>query len=293
MDSRELRTTDESGPAAARDARSLVAVALAVLAVVVAIDAARGDLLPIELLYLPCVIALGWFGSTWPAVGVALLAAVAPALLHAAGVAGAREPALEALALRAVAFVLVVVAAARARRQWTGLLDRSHEDSLTRLLNHGAFEDALAHELARQRRERSDLSVVSLDVDGFKHLNDTLGHKRGDRVLVGVARELREHVRAADVVARVGGDEFAVLLPGGGSTAAAVVREHLRAVLTTWAARERLEIGFSFGVATSEAHAPLDAVELLARADQDMYREKSRHHAETGVHERATWPAPH
>jgi diguanylate cyclase (GGDEF)-like protein len=291
MDPGELPTSDESRSAAAREARRVVVVALAGLAVVVAIDAARGELLPIELLYLPCVVALGWFGSTWLAAGVALLAAVAPALIHAAGVAGAHEPAPEALALRAVAFVLVAVAATRARRQWTGLLDRSHEDSLTRLLNHGAFEDAVAHELARQRREGGDVSVVSLDVDGFKHLNDTLGHKRGDRVLVGVARELREHVRAADVVARVGGDEFAVLLSGG-SAAAAAVREHLRAVLTTWAARERLEIGFSFGIATSESRSPVDAIELLARADQEMYREKGRHHAESGVHDRATWPTP-
>jgi diguanylate cyclase (GGDEF)-like protein len=110
-------------------------------------------------------------------------------------------------------------------------------------------------------------------------------------VLVGVARELREHVRAADVVARVGGDEFAVLLSGG-SAAAAAVREHLRAVLTTWAAQERLEIGFSFGIATSESRSPLDTIELLARADQEMYREKGRHHAESGVHDRATWPTP-
>ena len=262
------------------------------LALVARLDGAWGDRLPIELLYLPALVAIAWHGPMTVALAAALLAASLPELAHHASLPGARDLAPDVVLLRAAAFVVTVVFAIHAHRRWRGLQEESHEDSLTGLLHHGAFADAVRRELLRQQRDAQPLSVLCLDVDGFKRLNDTRGHAFGDRVLVQLADELRANVRASDVLARTGGDEFAALLPGAGPAAAAVVREHLRAVLQTWAKRERLPIGVSLGIATSEPGRPTTAAALLERADQDMYREKHAHHAETGTYARTAWPAP-
>lgn len=259
-------------------------------AALVPVDARWGADLPIELLYLPSLLVLAWHGRARLAFVVALLVAVAPAVLAAAGLPSGREMAAAEIAFRLFGFVAIAYAGERAHGRWLGLLDRSHEDSLTGLLHHGAFADAAARELARQRRSGGAVSVLSLDIDGFKQLNDTRGHAFGDRVLVGVAGRLRASVRAGDIVGRTGGDEFAVLI-NGDANAIAVAREHVRAVLANWAAAERLPIGFSLGVATSEAAGPLQATALVERADADMYREKASHHAATGVHAPHSWPA--
>lgn len=96
-------------------------------------------------------------------------------------------------------------------------------DPLTGLANQALYRDRVAHALARAARDGTTAAVLFLDLDGFKRLNDTLGHAAGDRVLVTVAERLQVAVRADDTVARLGGDEFAVLAKarGGGRYAVA------------------------------------------------------------------------
>lgn len=278
-------------PASRRRAWGATAAALFWLLLIARADARLAADLPVELLYLPAIAVVAWYTRSAYGYVVAVLAGIAPALI--AVLAG--TPPVQSVgsaALRVAAFVGLVAATLAARARWRELLAMSHTDSLTGLANHGAFSDAVARELARQKRDGGAVGVLCLDVDGFKRLNDEQGHAAGDRVLAGIASVLRRNVRASDVVARTGGDEFGVLLPGCATAAAAVVREHLRATLTAWAESERLEIGFSFGVAASDPVRPLDSAALLARADADMYREKHAHHAETGIYARPTWPAP-
>lgn len=281
-----------AAPPPTRGARLLDLGSVVWLALAVRADVAWGGELPLEVLYLPCLAVLAWHGRSLLAVSAALACALLPLVLHHASVPDVRAITEEASALRVLAFLGVVGAALVARTRWRTLLDLSHEDPLTGLAHHGAFEDAVRHELARQQRLGGFVTVVSLDLDGFKQLNDTRGHAFGDRVLVGVARELTQCLRGADVIARTGGDEFAVLLAGTDATAGTVVREHLRAALTTWATGERLPVGFSFGSATSDPRRGTTVEDLLERADREMYREKERHHAETGAYTRRDWPAP-
>ena len=89
-------------------------------------------------------------------------------------------------------------------------------DPLTALPNRRRFLEELDREISRSRRTATPLTVVLLDLDGFKSLNDTYGHAVGDAALIQVARHVRQHLRASDVLARLGGDEFAMLLPGTG-----------------------------------------------------------------------------
>src|SRR5690606_40678017 len=96
---------------------------------------------------------------------------------------------------------------------WANLREQAITDSLTGLYNRRYFQNELRREIARARRTGSVFSVLILDLDDFKSINDRFGHKEGDRVLQQVADTLRRTCRRTDVVARWGGEEFAVLLP--------------------------------------------------------------------------------
>jgi diguanylate cyclase (GGDEF)-like protein len=279
-------------PPLTRTARLVEIASIVWLACTTRADVAWGAHLPLELLYAPGFAVLAWHGRALLAGGAALVCAVLPLALQFTGLEEARTVTAEAAALRTVAFLGVVVVVLAARARWSALLELSHEDPLTGLVHQGAFVDAVGHELARQRRVGGFATVLSLDLDGFKQLNDTRGHAFGNRALVGVAHELSRCLRGGDVVARTGGDEFAVLLTGTDAAAGAVVCQHLRAALTAWASAESVPIGFSFGSATSDPRRDVNVAELLDRADREMYREKERHHAETGTYSRRDWPSP-
>jgi diguanylate cyclase (GGDEF)-like protein len=149
-------------------------------------------------------------------------------------------------------------------------------DPLTELLNRRSFERELKRSVAYVKRYGTSAALVYLDLDGLKPVNDRHGHGAGDAVLKAVAASLVRHVRASDVVARIGGDEFVVLLwnvSGPAALAKAAALE--RAVYSTpvrWGASSMV-VGASAGVALI---GPLDAPpELLARADAAMYARKS------------------
>jgi diguanylate cyclase (GGDEF)-like protein len=146
----------------------------------------------------------------------------------------------------------------------------SRHDALTGLPNRRAYEERLRHELARARRHRRPLALCLLDLDGFKGVNDALGHPAGDRILRAVADAIRS-TRAADEGFRIGGDEFAVLLP---ETTARDAVPGVRRVVDALA-RTEVEglagIGVSYGIASGERDA--DALHLAA--DRELLAAKS------------------
>lgn len=150
------------------------------------------------------------------------------------------------------------------------LSERARRDDLTGLLNRSALDERVANERSRAIREGMPLSVLAVDVDGFKALNDSLGHARGDEVLKKVADELLHRTRKHDAVARLGGDEFAVLLTGASEAAAQVVAEDMRASVAGHLVRDGAGVTVSIGVATG--HHPVPPFEdLLRAADGAMY----------------------
>ena len=146
-------------------------------------------------------------------------------------------------------------------------------DSLTSLYNRRHLFELADRELQRSRRYRLPLSVVMVDIDEFKRVNDTYGHAIGDQVLQGVAESCRKELREVDVIGRYGGDEFVALLPETGLSAACQVAERLRksiAERTLDTRAGRITVTVSLGIATlGDEH--LTPESLLDRADQALY----------------------
>jgi diguanylate cyclase (GGDEF)-like protein len=184
--------------------------------------------------------------------------------------------------LDALALLLpsITIAVGRAR-----MFDRVKElqylatlDPLTGLHNRRYFREALAVEVQRARRQRQPLSVLILDADGFKAVNDTFGHQAGDALLKDIADVLRHTVRVFDISARIGGDEFAVLMPGSDSAAAALTGERIRRLLASLSLPKTAEgtspkLCMSIGAAVLQPAA--NGEDLLADADRALYQAKT------------------
>ena len=156
--------------------------------------------------------------------------------------------------------------------------EASH-DPLTRLNNRRLFLERIQQAVARTAASGESFSIVFLDVDGLKRINDTFGHLAGDALLREVSNALTDAVRGEDVVARYGGDEFVVLLPSTGAAAAAVVAQRISDGIARhrfMAGRDLLQIpGVSLGLATFPQDGST-AEDLLAVADATLYRQKRR-----------------
>jgi diguanylate cyclase (GGDEF)-like protein len=169
------------------------------------------------------------------------------------------EPAIDAIVARADDFE-------HARRLAT-------TDALTGVGNRRAFVEQLRRELSRARRTRAPLAVLLLDLDDFKAINDGFSHATGDHVLRLAARAAKQVTRQEDFVARFGGDEFAVLLPGADGELARSIGERIRARFASMS-DAKLSLRLSFGAALLDAGCG-SAQALLAAADRELYRDKA------------------
>ncbi|MCB9893859.1 MAG: diguanylate cyclase [Planctomycetes bacterium] len=160
------------------------------------------------------------------------------------------------------------------------VLDRAQRDSLTRLYNHGHFQEVMRNELERSARYNNPCSLIMLDIDHFKSFNDTYGHQTGDMVLKQTALLLSALVRVTDLPARYGGEEFALLLPQTDYEHAMELAERLRngverKIVVTGPKGEKIGVKASFGVASFPRHAE-DPQALVMCTDAALYIAKDR-----------------
>ncbi len=190
------------------------------------------------------------------------------------------------VALNALNFLLPPVSCCFAVFGWTLMVNQRLRlrlaetvrlDGLTRILNRAALDEAAAQEVSRCQRHRKPLSMLMLDIDRFKQINDQHGHKAGDDVLRQVVENIRRHLRREDHFGRYGGDEFVLLLPETPAEGAKLLAERIRRAISG----RKLELGndsltvtTSIGVATMDAASDADWEQLAMRADAALYEAK-------------------
>jgi diguanylate cyclase (GGDEF)-like protein/PAS domain S-box-containing protein len=168
---------------------------------------------------------------------------------------------------------IIAVDITEQRRLEAQLRLQASTDSLTGLANHGRLLDVLHAEVSRSKRTRREFSIVLLDLDGLKNINDQFGHLAGNRSLCRLAQILKDCCRSIDTAARHGGDEFAVVLPETGAAAAALVARRIFELLEAEAEQPLLSV--SVGIASYPADA--DGIgTLLQTADKALYAMKSQ-----------------
>lgn len=152
------------------------------------------------------------------------------------------------------------------------LNEQARRDSLTGLLNQRTFFTELRKELSRGQRQRYSVTLLYFDIDGFKEINDTKGHRAGDEILEKVAEAARQTTREGETVARYGGDEFCIILPNSSPDEGRIVSERLCETITKTIKIEKISL--SIGVSASTPNNYLDADNLVKQADEAMYRAK-------------------
>lgn len=223
------------------------------------------------------VIAAGCFFSARVTLAHGVFALVAYALaLKASGYEG-----LFGLQLAMTAGTGIVAAgvigglASQLREVVSKLEDAARTDSLTGVLNRRALDDVLERELARARRAKRPTALIMVDLDRFKRYNDRHGHPAGDDALRVAALAIEASTRATDSVARLGGEEFAVVVPESDTAGAMVVAERIRRSVELEFSGEEPEVTASCGVA-SYPEDGLERPALLAAADRALYAAKAR-----------------
>jgi diguanylate cyclase (GGDEF)-like protein len=216
-------------------------------------------------------------------IALALLVAWYPVALATPGADRANEVAetLIAVPILLVAAGVVVFLRERLLTAASALGEQARSDGLTGVGNYRLLEERLQYEVTRHRRNGRPLSVLVLDLDGFKIVNDTLGHPVGDQLLRQVADALRATVRDQDTVVRQGGDEFCVLAPETDAGEAAELVERIRGGLGSVIANG-LPLSASLGFATFPQDAT-SAELLLAQADHQQRLDKAASRGRRGV----------
>lgn len=256
--------------------------------------------------YLFAIVTVGAIvggASVYPFAALAILATIVDAL------AGFTEP-LTAQTFAAALFRSIVILGvavlldllSRDREESIEALHRQAEelarlartDPLTGLANRRFFMEQLEREFQRARRYRRPLSLIYLDLDGFKAINDRFGHMFGDEILRGAARSMRAVLRSTDLLARIGGDEFAVLLPETGEVGAKDVAAKLGRALAAYGEHLGPAIPpLSFCAGISELRPSDETIDdLLNRADEAQYEAKGAGKAQTRVAEAPESPPP-
>lgn len=248
------------------------------------LDAAFPRLTGIPAGYVLCLVFASvvlprWAG--WTLCGVAVAVGVASPIFRQGFVDGFPLGVLVGLN-RSVVFGLPVLLVQRLTASRSLEYELSRKDPLTGLANRRLYLERLEAEVNRSRRTGEPLSLVFLDCDGFKAINDSFGHFAGDRVLKTIAATLTECVRNYDLAARWGGDEFLLLLPGTGAGDVKSAVERVACKLDVAIRSQAWELTFSMGIVT--AVAPREsAEELLLKSDAAMYQAK--HSPEKAVYE--------
>lgn len=263
--------------ACSREPGYTIGGSLVVATLVAVVDYWTGNRFPLAICYLPSILLVCWVSNF--AIGMCLAMVCSTAwLIDDLLFIGIHSVTLDEYwtALTHFGYYLVVMSMLMrirvAQEREEGL---SRTDHLTGLMNNKAFREAAQREIERAKRTGLPLTVAYIDCDNFKKVNDQLGHTEGDQVLAAVGETMLKNVRSLDSPARMGGDEFTILLPGTTRETAQPIIERLRRKLHARMQDGNWPVAFSIGV-TVFATVPDSVDELIHRSDLLMLRVKRK-----------------
>jgi diguanylate cyclase (GGDEF)-like protein len=254
----------------------MLALTLGVVVVSGYLDYVGGMALSLPLIHLVPLTLAAWFGGRRIGYMFAFLSAAVLAWVTVANLppASSRLVASVNVVIELLVYLFIAYLVSGSREIRDRLEERARTDPLTGIANSRAFLELADVELERARRYGHPCTLAYMDLDNFKLVNDTLGHQAGDRLLQSVALALRSHCRKVDLVARMGGDEFAVLLPetdGAGSEAfSKKIQQAIREILQKW----HPSLTVSVGIVSCNT-MPENMDKLIQMADSAMYQVKS------------------
>jgi diguanylate cyclase (GGDEF)-like protein len=251
--------------------RAYILLAVAWTLLVVLADCLTTNHLEMAPLYLPAIFVFAWYAPL--AAGIWLCLGITVVWFFGSVLAGLRYERWYIFVWdflgRFGAYLLLYIVVAQWKKQRT----YAGKDPVTGVANNRTLANYAAREIDRCTRAGDPITLGYLDCDNFKKFNDRWGHQAGDQLLRLVARTLRQHVRPTDLVARVGGDEFIVMLPRTGREEAPKIFGELQDHIRELAVECGILVSFSVGVVTFE-EAPPSVREMLKQADQLMYEVK-------------------
>jgi diguanylate cyclase (GGDEF)-like protein len=262
-----------------RSKAAVFTVAGALVLCVGIVDALTGYEISVGFFYAAPVMLVTWQYGFWPGALLSIAAIVGMFIVDNFVTRHIPFPSNEFIpywntAIRLSYFILIVWILDKLRSALNREQLYARRDFLTGLANSLAFDERMRAEMDRARRYGHPVSVAYMDCDDFKQVNDRFGHNVGDRLLQTVAQEMQKHLRTADVMARMGGDEFAVILPETGAEQAAAVMRKLQDRMARTAGVFDKAVSLSIGIVTFLT--PADTVDRAVQmADELMYEAKS------------------
>jgi diguanylate cyclase (GGDEF)-like protein len=253
----------------------LVAISFVLALAIGIIRYLTGPELALSLFYLLPIGLSTWYVGKWTGVFISLTSAVTwliADLMMLNSFSNIFIPFLNE-SFRLIVFLVVAYIISRLKTSLDTHRQLARTDHLTGIHNRRAFFDLANLELNKARRYQMPISVLYLDIDNFKQINDRYGHQVGDQLLRLVAKTIKDHIRSIDVTARFGGDEFGILLAETRPEAAALVAGKLKERLEKLAQQNRWPVTFSTGVVTFE-RIPTSVDEMIDAADAQMYLAK-------------------
>jgi diguanylate cyclase (GGDEF)-like protein len=253
----------------------LVAVALLITIFVGVLNRLMGPELSSSILYLIPISMVTWFTKRWLGILLSVLSALNWLITDAASgivFSSSTVPYWNGLA-RFGSFLIFTFILAELKRALENEKNSSRIDFLTEVRNRRYFIELVDMEVKRAHTDDQPFSILYIDLDNFKLINDAFGHSAGDNLLRLVAKTIQDNIRKTDVVARLGGDEFAILLPGTGPELAEVITRRIQKINLDMVKKHEWPVTFSMGTVTFVG-PPSTVNEVLKIADDLMYGAK-------------------
>jgi diguanylate cyclase (GGDEF)-like protein len=253
----------------------LITLGFAIVVLVGVIDHITGPELFVSIFYLLPIFLVSWFTERWMGVTISIVSAITWLITDFTAGHAYSYPAIPYwnMIVRLGTFLIMTLILSALKKALEHEKELARTDPLTGVANRRYFITLADMEINRARRYKHSFTVVYIDLDNFKTVNDHFGHSTGDALLRSVAHTIRNNIRATDIVGRLGGDEFAILLPETGPEPAEVITRKVQKVNLDVMHKNEWPVTFSIGVVTFVS-PPSTVDEMLKISDGVMYAAK-------------------